>query len=103
MTKVSIEADGNRRILSARGHATGSVECCAAISGLLYALVGYLENAALEEDIDYCARRVNDGDVFLDLTGGRRAGIAFDMAACGLLQIEKQYPQFIQVDVCDCS
>lgn len=99
MTKVYIEADGNRRILSAKGHATGSVECCAAISGILYALAGYLSNVEFQERIEWHSRHIKDGDVYFDVYVGEKADVAFEVAACGLLQIQKTYPQFIQVEI----
>lgn len=99
MTKVYIEADGNRRILSARGHATGSSECCAAISGILYALAGYLENVQAEEELRIYDRRMEEGDVYIDVRVGQKADAAFDMTVCGLLQIEKKYPEFIRVEM----
>ena len=45
MPQVYAERDGQRCILSAQGHATGSVEACAAVSGILSALAGYVTNA----------------------------------------------------------
>ena len=53
MTKVYAERDGNRCILSAQGHAIGSEQVCAAVSGLLYALAGYLTNAIRERYIEF--------------------------------------------------
>lgn len=44
MTRIYAEMDGPRCTISAQGHATGSVEACAAISGILYALAGYVTN-----------------------------------------------------------
>ena len=45
MTKVRAMRRGDHYAVHARGHATGSPQVCAAISGLLYALAGYARNA----------------------------------------------------------
>lgn len=71
MTQVYAERDGQRCILSAQGHATGSVEACAAVSGILYALAGYVTNAMRERYVEVytwrmerrrCAARLRAGD-----------------------------------------
>lgn len=103
MTSVYIEKDGDRHILSAQGHATGKPEVCAAVSGLLYALAGYLANIIQEEYIEFYESRMESGDVFLDLNGGPRVETAFDLVTVGLLQIAKQHPEYIQVDTCKIS
>ena len=68
MTQVYAERDGQRCILSAQGHATGSVEACAAVSGILYALAGYVTNAMRERYVEVytdgerrCAARLQRG------------------------------------------
>ncbi len=94
MTRVSIEHDGDRYRLSARGHAAGSVEGCAFISGILYSLAGYLAN---EEEILLDKRRMEPGDVELRFRGGTRAEAAYEMAVIGLKQLERSFPDVIQV------
>ena len=93
MTQVYAERSGNRCILSAKGHATGSPEVCAGVSAILYALAGYLIN----HDIKISEQRMEDADVHLEFTGGEGAVAAYEMAVIGLLQIEKAHPEFIQV------
>ena len=94
MTKIQARKDGNRYILSAKGHATGSVEVCAAISAIVYALAGYLMN----HDIKISQQRMEDADVLLDFAGDDCTAAAFEMAVIGLAQIGRQYPEFLQVD-----
>lgn len=97
MTKVYCEKDGNRYTVTARGHATGSPEVCAAISGILYALLGYVKNAQDESTIAY-SDRLSSGDVAIDFRGGENAEAVFNMTVIGLLQIEKSYPEYIEVE-----
>lgn len=97
MTMVYCEKDGNRYIVTARGHAEGSPEVCAAISGILYALLGYVKNAQDESTIAY-SDRISSGDVAIDFRGGKNAEAVYDMTLIGLLQIEKSYPEHIHVE-----
>lgn len=97
MTKVYAERDGNRYIIIAQGHATGSPEVCAAISGILYALAGYVRNAADGSALSY-DERLGSGSVHLHFCGGEGAAGAFDMAVIGLKQIEAKYPDLLQVE-----
>lgn len=98
MTQVYAERSGNRCILSAKGHATGSVEVCAAVSGILYALAGYLTNALRERYIEFYENRVEEADVLLDFNGDDCTVAAFEMAVIGLAQIGQQYPEFLRVE-----
>ena len=97
MTKVYAERDGNRYTVHAQGHATGSPEVCAAISGILYALAGYVRNATDGSTIEY-DERLESGSVNLHFCGGPGAAGAFDMAVIGLKQIEAKYPDLILVE-----
>lgn len=97
MTSVYAERDGNRYTIAAQGHATGSPEVCAAISGILYALAGYVRNADDGSTLAYY-ERLESGIVDLSFRGGPGAEGAFDMAVIGLKQIEAQYPDFLRVE-----
>lgn len=97
MTRVYAERDGNRYTIYANGHATGSPEVCAAISGLLYALAGYVRNASDGSTLAY-DERLESGNVQLHFRGGEGAGGAFDMAVIGLKQIEAKYPELVSVE-----
>ena len=98
MTQIYAERSGNRCILSAQGHATGSVEVCAAVSGILYALAGYLTNAVTERYIEFYENRMEEADVLFDFNGDEQTAAAFEMAVIGLLQIVQQYPEFLKVE-----
>ncbi len=97
MTRVYCESHGNRYTVCARGHAEGSPQVCAAISGIMYALLGYVKNAQDESTIAY-SDRLSDGDVEIDFRGGENAEAVYDMAVIGLLQIEKSHPEYIRVE-----
>lgn len=95
MTKVYYEAEGGRYLLSVKDHATGSPVVCAAVSGLCYALAGYLANA---EDVTVYNRRMEPGDVLLHFRGDQQAQGAFEAVVIGLLQMEKKYPELVRVE-----
>ena len=95
MTKgYAARADGEC-CLTLQGHATGSVEVCAAISGIVYALAGYLKNAARKRCVQIDEMALHSGEVSIRFTGGQAENGAFEMAVIGLLQLEKQYPENI--------
>ena len=94
MTRVYLEQDGQRYTVSCNGHATGSVETCAAVSCLVYTLAGWLRNTSvlvLKETLE-------DGSATIQFQCGAAAETAFDMIAVGFLQLQKQYPEYISVD-----
>lgn len=99
MTQVCAQRSGNRCILSAKGHATGSVEVCAAVSAILYALAGYLANAVHERYIEFYEHRMEEADVMFDFSGDECTAAAFEMAAIGLAQIAKAHPEYIVVEM----
>ncbi|MBR3753363.1 MAG: ribosomal-processing cysteine protease Prp [Ruminiclostridium sp.] len=97
MTKVYYEAEGGRYLLSVKDHATGSPVVCAAVSGLCYALAGYLANAE-PQDVAVYNRRMEPGDVLLHFRGDQQAQGAFEAVVIGLLQLEKKYPELVRVE-----
>ncbi len=94
MTQIYFERDAPSFRVSAQGHATGSVEVCAAVSGILYALAGYLKNAPEAEVMTF---RLESGDVELDFTGAAGCAGAWEMALIGLKQIAQKYPEQVRV------
>lgn len=94
MTLVYLEQDGQRYTVSCRGHATGSVEACAAVSCLVYTLAGWLHNAA----VPVLKEKLEDGDALIQYHGGAGAETAFDMICVGFLQLQEQYGAYIDVD-----
>lgn len=95
MTQVWAEITENSGLLRADGHATGSPEVCAAVSGILYALAGYLVNAEAKGLAKATARRMESGHVCLRYEGQVRE--VYEMAVIGLLQLEKSYPELVKV------
>lgn len=96
MTRVYLEKDGDRYLVSVQGHAAGSDAVCAAASGIVYALAGYLANE--REKVETEAVRLESGNACLRFRGGERAEAAYRMTMIGLLQIEKKAPEYIQVE-----
>ena len=98
MTQVYAEMEGGRCLLTLEGHATGSTEVCAAISCLVYALAGYLANAGRDGFAEVYTMDMEDGKVCLHCHGDDRVTAACEVAIIGLRQLEKQYPELVQVD-----
>lgn len=94
MTKVYLEQDGQRYTVSCRGHATGSVSVCAAVSCLVYTLAGWLRN----NSVQVLTEKLEDGDALILYHGGAAAETAFDMICVGFLQLQEQYGEYIAVD-----
>lgn len=94
MTTVKARWGEKRYQIIARGHATGSVEGCAYISGILYSLAGYLVN---EEEILVERRWMEPGNVELRFRGGAKAEAAYEMAVIGLKQLEQSHPELVRV------
>ena len=101
MTKVLAEIGEKYCALAARGHADGSETVCAAVSGLVYALAGFLENAADDGVIIWIDRKLESGDAVLSVFHCESEAIVsvYQMAVVGLLQIEQLYPALVEVSV----
>jgi uncharacterized protein YsxB (DUF464 family) len=78
-------------IIQASRHATGSSSVCAAISGILYALAGYLRNST---DTDVKCLELKKGEAKIIFTGNENAYAVYQMAAIGLAQIAASYPEY---------
>ncbi len=98
MTKVVAVFDRGESRLTVKGHATGSELVCAAVSSIVYALVGYLRNAG-EHIEDVLQNKIEDADVELHYRGDASVMAAFQMAYIGLAQIANGYPEFVVVHV----
>lgn len=73
------------------GHApAGQDIVCAAVSALVYALAGSLEETGQAARI--CIRRG-----FAEVEGAGDCGAAFALVRCGLAQLARQYPACMQV------
>ena len=95
MTQVYLEQDGQRYTVSCKGHATGSVEACAAVSCLVYTLAGWLRNTS----IPVLKEKLEDGKALIQFHGGDAAQTAFDMITVGFLQLQAQYGDYIHADL----
>lgn len=97
MTRIYAEHNPlvGRCYLRVKDHATGSVETCAAISALVWALEGYLHNAT---GIKIRTERVDSADVTIEYWGDQMAVGAYLTTIIGLLQIAKQYPDYLDMD-----
>lgn len=97
MTTVwAARPERRERAIVVTDHATGSDKVCAAISGILYALAGYLRNA---KGVDIHNLRMEDGYVSIGWTGGKKDLAALQMTCIGLMQIEKAHPELIKTEI----
>ncbi len=94
MTAIYLEQDGDRYTVSAQGHATGSMEVCAAVSTLLYTLDAFLHNATA----DVMLERLEPGDALIVFAGGAEAATAFDFVTVGFMQLAISDPATIKVE-----
>ena len=100
MIKAVYKTDGLTHSLSINGHADysqrGDDIVCSAVSGIIYALVGWMENNS--EDISICDKNIDSGDVKIYCEGGERTATAFQMTAIGIEQIANEYPSHVVID-----
>lgn len=100
MTKVYCEQDTppsgseGAYLICADGHASGSPEVCAAVSGLMYALSGYFLNTSRIQAFENI---LLSGHARLRWQGGAEAKAVFDLCVIGFLQIEAAHPACISV------
>jgi len=99
MIKAEYSRNGHEHILLVRGHAgyskRGTDIVCAAVSGIVYSLLGWLENNS--EYTDYVNAEVDDGNVKITCIGGVRAAVALEVTAIGLEQIADRYPDYVDI------
>ena len=95
MSDVYIEADGDRYTVDARGHAA-TVQLCAAISALLYTLLGWLKNA---DGVQLVTERMEPGNARLEWRGGEGSRIALEMTAIGFLQLQAGAKDYVKVTI----
>lgn len=99
MTQIYSEQDRSLYTLRAEGHATGSVEACAAVSSILYALVGYLKNAQDAGDAEMISYHMKPGDAFVQFRGGPCVEAVFQMAVIGLGQVALAKPEQVSLEI----
>lgn len=90
MVHAVIQTYGKSHRIDCTGHATGSEQVCAAVSGIVSALANYL--AFADASILHC--KLGKGSSVLEFEGAQEA---FDMARVGLLGIAKSYPEYLKV------
>lgn len=94
MTRVTLREYDGRYSVICEGHATGSVETCAAVSTLVYTLLGYLKNAggvAVENEV------IADGYAEIEFSGGECAAVAYELISIGFLQLAQAKGNFIEI------
>ena len=91
MIEIQAKADRfGRYSVTVQGHAEKSRECCAAVSAIMVALQGWMEN-----DLSPAERsvKIESGLARLEWrSAAPRGADVYDMATIGLLAIAGQYP-----------
>ncbi len=77
--------------LSLRGHATGDPAVCAAASALVFALAGYVRDRGNGET------GLESGQARVDCPRDAEADGAFATVLSGLEQLQRRYPQLVEV------
>lgn len=93
MTEVSYGRGARRQTLRVTGHATGSPEVCAAVSGIVYSLMGYLANYGGTD----CQVEAEDGRAAIAAGRSEALDAAFSTAVIGLSQIALQHPEYVTI------
>ena len=89
---IRVRFDGTQVTVS--GHAgyapAGRDIVCAAVSALVYALAGYLEETGQAERVD-----IQRG--FADIRGAGKCGAALALVRCGVEQLTQAYPGCVEI------
>lgn len=96
MVNGSMTAKGGEYCLQLSGHATGSTQVCAAISGIVYALAGWVQNYRVHQNRPP-EILLESGETVIRAWGNVCVGTAFELAEVGLLQIAKAYPEYLRM------
>lgn len=96
MTQVQFDY-GERYRLIAEGHATGSVEVCAAVSTITQSLYGYVYNLQRTGDAEIVEKSIASGKFSLCAKGDDRLRGAFELAKQGLLQLANSFPEYVAI------
>ena len=96
MIKAHFYRNGDALRLTVKGHAgyseNGDDIVCAAVSGIFYALSGYLANFGGGLDV------IALGSGFADIACSQSGEEAMKQACIGLIQMQESYPDFVSVD-----
>lgn len=101
MVRVTCRHSEKAYAITALGHAgyssQGNDIVCAGVSAIIYALLGFLNNAPDKEK--NLRAHAESGETCIFWSGKSvEVEAAFQMAVIGLLQISSAYPEHIQVD-----
>lgn len=94
MTCVTLNERDGRYVVEAVGHATGSVQACAAVSTLMYSALGYLANA---DGVDVHNEDIADGFFSVEFSGGDAARMTYEFCLIAFLQLELRYGEYVTV------
>lgn len=94
MTCVTLNERDGRYVVEAVGHATGSVQACAAVSTLMYSALGYLANA---DGVDVHNEDIADGFFSVEFSGGDAARMVYEFCLIAFLQLEMRYGEYVTV------
>lgn len=100
MTRITASYDwqAGQCSLEVLDHAAGSVQVCAAISALVYALAGYIKNAEHSAAVLVQENTVEKANARFRFMAGDEGCGAFLAVAIGLMQIAKQYPAYASME-----
>lgn len=96
MTRVTLKEDSGRYSVVCEGHAAGSVETCAAVSTLVYTLLGWLKNSS---DVVVEKEELADGYAEIEFSGGECARVAYELISIGFLQLGQAKSGFVEVSL----
>lgn len=96
MVNGSMTSQGGEYRLQLSGHATGSTQVCAAVSSIVYALAGWLQNDRVHQS-RLPEILLESGETVIRAWGNVCVGTAFELAEIGLQQIEKAYPEYLRM------
>lgn len=99
MTSGKLVVNGGRCRLDLEDHATGSEIVCAGISGIVWALEGWLALEGEEHAEIVIDDEVRDGNVHLDVVGDDALCTAFEVAGVGLARISQAYPEYLNFEI----
>ena len=95
MIEVRFEAQDDARLLTLKGHATGSPAVCAAASAMVFALAGWLKNyPAAQAQV-----RLKPGDGWLLCRGDETVDTALQIVLTGLAQLGASYPRHLRLTI----
>lgn len=99
MTEVLGSIEHGRYSIQMDGHADGDPIVCSAISGITYALLGYLANATEDGLAIPYKNEVESGHIDILYEVDDDIIPVFHMFMIGLMQIQKKYPDLIHCEI----